>query len=237
MRDQLGKLEVVQELDIQIGNILNKKAEFPKRLAAFEAELKTFNNQIAEKEKSIAEVDKTKKQYVGALELNNDREKRSTQKGEGIKNQQEFSAVQKELEGLKKSSEMLAENIKKADADIAKFNAEIAEINKKADDVKAKHGGESDKIAGEMQTLNVDLAALEAKRKDAIVGVDPRMLASYDRIRTARQNVGLAIANGGHCRACNVKLPPQMFNELQKANEIINCPSCKRILMFKNSGS
>lgn len=236
MRDQLGKLEVVQELDIQIGNILNKKAEFPKRLAAFEAELKTFNNQIAEKEKNIAEVEKTKRQYVGALELNNDREKRSSQKGDAIKNQQEFTAVQKEMEGLKKSSDMLTENIKKADADIAKIKSEISEINKKIEEVKSKHGGESDKIAGEMQTLNADLSALEAKRKEAIVGVDPRMLAAYDRIRTARQNVGLAIASGGHCRACNVKLPPQMFNELQRGSEIINCPSCKRILMFKNSG-
>lgn len=237
MRDQLGKLELVQELDIQIGNILHKKSEFPKRLAAFEAELKTYDNQISEKEKNIAEIEKTKKQYVGALELNNDREKRSAQKGDAIKNQQEFTAVQKEIEGLKKSSEMLTENIKKAEGDIAKINLEIADINKKVEEVKAKHGGESDKIAGEMQTLNTDLSALEAKRKDATVGVDLRMLASYDRIRTARQNVGLAIANGGHCRACNVKLPPQMFNELQRGNEIINCPSCKRILMFKNNGS
>ena len=35
------------------------------------------------------------------------------------------------------------------------------------------------------------------------------------------------------CQLCHVKLRPQMFVELKRNDEIVQCPSCSRILYYE----
>jgi predicted nucleic acid-binding Zn-ribbon protein len=39
------------------------------------------------------------------------------------------------------------------------------------------------------------------------------------------------------CQGCNMNIPPQLFVELKKNEEIYNCPHCRRIIFYKNSTS
>jgi predicted nucleic acid-binding Zn-ribbon protein len=36
------------------------------------------------------------------------------------------------------------------------------------------------------------------------------------------------------CDGCHMSIPPQLYNELQKSNELITCPSCSRIIYWEN---
>ena len=56
MQEVLRKLEQVQEIDIQINAIMAKKAEFPKRLIGFEAEIQTFTTKYNDKKKIVDEL-------------------------------------------------------------------------------------------------------------------------------------------------------------------------------------
>ena len=53
MQEVLRKLEQVQEIDLQINAILAKKAEFPKRLADYESELKANTQKHDEKKNRV----------------------------------------------------------------------------------------------------------------------------------------------------------------------------------------
>jgi len=44
--------------------------------------------------------------------------------------------------------------------------------------------------------------------------------------------VGVVNVRHETCQGCFVHIPPQMFIEVQKNNEIIRCPNCNRILYF-----
>ncbi len=234
LRETLIKLEQVQELDLQIDAILKKQADFPTRLATYDAEIKAISLKIQEKKKITDELDKGRRQQIGALELNEDRVKRSQEKLEQIKTNQEYMALQKEVESLKKNSDIIRENAKKAEEEIAKHKVDLDAFEVLIAEIKVKHDTESAKIAEETKSMANDLTALRSKRKDLAAGIEARYLTAYDRIRSARQGVGVAIASAGGCRACNMKLPPQMFNELQRLNEIRTCPNCKRILFYKD---
>jgi len=37
----------------------------------------------------------------------------------------------------------------------------------------------------------------------------------------------------GTCLGCHMNLPPQFFNELQRARDIRLCPNCHRILFWR----
>lgn len=235
MQEVLLKLEAVQEIDSQIGNILRKKAEFPQRLAGFEQEIKQHTARLEEKKKVFEDLEKSRKQQAGALELNDDRLKRSEAKLEQIKNNQEFQALQKEIESLKKNSSIIQENANKAKAEVDRVQGEMNEIEKKLAEVQEKHSAESAKIGNETSGMDAELAKLQASRNEAIKGIDTRYLAAYDRIRQSKFGIGIVPAVSGSCKGCNMRIPPQIYNELQRGNEMHFCPSCKRILVYKDA--
>ena len=39
----------------------------------------------------------------------------------------------------------------------------------------------------------------------------------------------------GTCQGCRMRLPPQLYNELQKHLQVHFCPKCQRILYFETS--
>ena len=237
MQEVLRKLEEVQELDSQIGNLLAKKAEFPKRLVGYELDISTNSTKHADKKKVVDELEKGKRQQLGALELNDERTKRSQEKLEQIKTNQEYQAILKEIESLKKNSAVIKESADKVEAELVKHRAELATFETAWKEAQGKHDVESAKIAEESKSFDADLSKLQDKRKSAIVGIEPRYLAAYDRARMSRQGVGIVGAVGGSCRGCNMRIPPQIYNELQRGTELHMCPSCKRILVYKDNVS
>ncbi|MBI3544416.1 MAG: hypothetical protein HY075_14185 [Deltaproteobacteria bacterium] len=235
MQEVLRKLEQVQEIDLQINAILAKKAEFPKRLAEYEASIKASTAKFEEKKKVVDELEKNKRQQLGALELNEERAKRSQEKSEQIKTNQEFQAIQKELESLKKNSATIQDNANKVGEELAKQQKELGAIEAVLTEAKTKLDSESNKIASESGGLENELKRLQGLRVSAADGIDKRYLAAYEKTRLNRSGLGLANATGGSCKGCNMRIPPQIYNELQRGTELFTCPSCRRILVYKDA--
>ena len=235
MQEVLRKLEQVQEIDIQINAIMAKKAEFPKRLIGFEAEIQTFSTKYNDKKKIVDELEKNKRQQVGALELNEERAKRSQEKLEQIKTNQEFQALQKEIESLKKNSTVIQENTNKAGDELDRQKKELDVLEAALNDNKSKLEGEAAKVAEESKGFDSELKRLTSLRASAIDGIDKRHMAIYDKVRQTRTGVGIVAAAGGSCKGCNMRIPPQIYNDLQRGNELYTCPSCRRILVYKDA--
>ena len=77
-------------------------------------------------------------------------------------------------------------------------------------------------------------AAKEAARRESILPKVPRkLLKRYDMIRQKRLGIGLVLAVEGNCQGCNMRLPPQLFNILQRGDTVEQCPSCQRIVLWE----
>jgi predicted nucleic acid-binding Zn-ribbon protein len=233
LQEVLKRLEQVQEVDSQINTILRKKAEFPQRLVTFETEIKTLTLRFEEKKKAVDELERNKRQQLGALELNEERAKRSQEKLEQIKTNQEYQALTKEIESLKKNSTVIQETANKVGEDLEKQKTEMATIETALKEVTSKRDAEAAKIAGEESGFDGELSRLKGLRANATTGIDPRYLATYDRVRQTKTGIGIVPATAGSCRGCNMRIPPQIYNELQRGTDLHLCPSCKRILVYK----
>ena len=62
--------------------------------------------------------------------------------------------------------------------------------------------------------------------------VDKRVLATYEIAAAKRQGIAVAEAKDGGCLVCHVRMRPQMFNEVRRGENLIQCESCMRILYF-----
>ena len=62
--------------------------------------------------------------------------------------------------------------------------------------------------------------------------IEPRTVAIFEKVSRRRQGVAVAEARGGVCTICHVRLRPQVFNEVRRNDQIIQCDTCNRILYF-----
>ena len=124
----------------------------------------------------------------------------------------------------------LEEQFKKSagDASTLKVDIEKLTVERTALDEKLKNEGAG--VSQQVGGFDKELKELQATRTELVANLEKRMLTTYDRIRGARAGLGFAPAAAGRCTGCNIFVPAQLFNEIQKALVVHQCPSCHRIL-------
>lgn len=231
LAEQLKKLEQVQEIDLKIDLIKNNKNSLPLALRQADDTLRELKKTVDSKAQVVSETEKAQRQTVAALELNQDRLSRASQKLEAVHNSQEFQAANKEIDQLKKLNASLEEQSKKSSVDLEALKGELSLLTTKISDLQKSRESQAEVVTGQETQLKSDIAGLTTEREKYLTGVESRLLSQYNRIRAARNGLGIVPAVGGRCKACNMMLPPQLFNEIQKGTILHSCPSCHRILL------
>ena len=77
-----------------------------------------------------------------------------------------------------------------------------------------------------MQEIEVKKVA----RLELVTAIKPEVLINYDKLREAKNGLAVVITKNELCMGCNMKIPPQSYNQVITSNEIIYCPNCRRML-------
>jgi len=51
-------------------------------------------------------------------------------------------------------------------------------------------------------------------------------------IKARRNGIAIVAVSRGICSGCHMNIPPQLYNELQRSEQILCCPNCNRILYW-----
>lgn len=237
IKDQYRALETIQELDLKIDQVMEKKEALPAELKSLERDVLLAKKDFDDKTKRLEELEKAQRQAQAAIELNEDRMNRANKKLEDVSNSQEFQAANKEIDQLKKHNASLAEQLETGTNDVSAAQADIEASKAKLQAAETARDEVAAQIAGRDAELEADIARLREERKQYIGRVDARYMSLYQRIRSRRGGMGIAHAINGRCNACNMMLPPQSYNEIMKAKDISPCPSCQRLLCLPASGA
>ena len=170
------------------------------------------------------------------MDLNRDRVSRSTARLESVQNSQEFQAAQKEIEQLKKQKESLDEQTKKSQPDVKWSTRILADLAGQL----AKFQEERDAQAQHFRVRPARWTRRSVSSCKSVAKhtprVEARLLSQYDRVRGARAGLGIVPAIAGRCKGCNMMVPPQQFNEIQRGSTLHACPSCHRIFFVPSAG-
>ena len=95
----------------------------------------------------------------------------------------------------------------------------------------------------EAETLRDTAGRLSAEierdrsRRDELVGaVDGDLCRRYEMIFSRRGGVAVVAVRGGTCQGCHMHVPPQLYNQLQRNEQLILCPNCQRMLFWQPEG-
>ena len=236
LKDQLLRLVSLQEVDLKITRITEKRDAVPGRLQEIKNQLLASQKLVDTKQEEVVEIEKSHRQTVAAIELNEDRSKRTLERIDAVKNTKEFQASSKEIDQLTRLAAQLQEQKNNSQTGLDAAKKVLEDLISERDKYQAEHDELAGKVNSEIEAINKDISELTSEREQYTKDVHRPLLSRYDRVRARQSGVGLVPAVGGRCNGCNIMLPPQMYNELYVGKELHSCPSCFRILFLPTEG-
>jgi predicted nucleic acid-binding Zn-ribbon protein len=95
---------------------------------------------------------------------------------------------------------------------------------------RAEHAQKKQQIEADLDRYVQEIEAQKAARLELVAAITPEVLSNYDRLREAKNGLAVVITKYELCMGCNMKIPPQSYNQVITSNEIIYCPNCRRML-------
>jgi len=232
MEEQLRQLINLQEIDNEIVQVKTRVLDHPKALAGIDQELQEVRQDY---ERLLEELEAFKKKRRGIekeVEELEQRIKKSRAKLMEVKNNKEYKAMLTEIDDLTKSKSSQEDSLLEMMDQLEQL-AEQAKERRKLLEAKTAAGDlRKEELKKAAESCARELVELENRRREVEVRIERSHLQKYEFLRNRLQGLAMAEARQGACRVCHIQIPPQMFNELQRQDRLIACPSCHRILYF-----
>ena len=231
MNSDLEKLIQLQQTESELRRVEAALAELPRRRQEIEAGLAGERQRLDNAREALDSSQKTRRRLEG--ELQDLEAKRSRYKGQlmDVKTNKEYTAMLHEIETVEREV--------RAREDLVLGEMEAAE--KLTAEVKREEGafrgaeegarGELRQVEEEVRRLQEQSQRLQGDRDRVAASLAPEALALYQRVAKLRVT-GVSEAREGTCSQCHVKLRPQMYLDLKRNDQIMQCPACSRILYF-----
>lgn len=231
IEDKISILKSLAAVDAELVVLqkdLSEKKTGMKEQAAHREELAERASQLDE---SIRVMESTRGELVGELRQTALLVDKSREKMSRCRNEREANAVQRELEELRRVYREREQEIQKliglideARTDLERVDAEKAEITSQIDESQGA-------VATEVKELEKEISEKEAARTALEKDAPALLLRRYESVKK-RRGSALASAVKGSCTACNISLPPMLFQQIMQQRELLDCPSCHRILYY-----
>jgi hypothetical protein len=224
----------LQECDSQLVKLSAKKKTLPENIEKLDKDFNAFKESI---EKNKIKHDELKARHVESeskVKKINEGIIKTKERMLEVKNNKEYQAMLKEIE--------IAESSRgKVETDIIAILDELDKLSilVKADDEilkreQAKYEEDKKTIEKDLNSIDADVLNLEQKRDNLQKSVPEELLSRYERVKKRNRGVGVTSVWKSVCNGCHMNIPPQLYNELQRSNELLSCPNCNRIMYFQN---
>jgi len=150
-----------------------------------------------------------------------------------VRNDKEMQALAHEVDALKENNQRLEAEVLALMEATEPRSVRIAELTEAAARKREELLGAEKEIASQVEDLKISISKQRVDRDLMARDIEAGLLQRYQMIFTRRAGVAVAEAKGGTCQGCRMRLPPQLYNELQKHLQIHFCPNCQRILYFE----
>ncbi len=206
------------ELPLEVQDLEDEIAGLATRIEKIQNEIDQFQRAVAQKQGEIYEAEASLKRYEAQLDT--------------VSNNREYDTLSKEIEFQQLEIELCNKKIREGQQKMLEKQSDL----QRAEELKAdREKGLVEKRA-ELQDIMEETREEEERLKEKAFDlekkIEPRLLASFKRIRKgARNGLGIVYVQRDACGGCFNKIPPQRQLDIKMHKKIIPCEYCGRILI------
>ena len=234
MNELIEQLVALQEIDLVIDKIDNEIKHEQDGLDGRISSLVEREGRISEQESMIEELEKERRTLEDEMTDKIAHVKERQSKMMQVQTSREQTALLKEIEDAKKNVKENEEKIVSIMEQVEKLSAEATEEKNLLKSEKTLVDEEKVKVKSVIDELSKGKKTKKNKRDKQADAVNGSMIQKYEVLRERRN--GLAIVNvlDGVCQGCFMNLPPQKYNMLLRGDQVLECPSCQRLIYHQD---
>jgi predicted nucleic acid-binding Zn-ribbon protein len=150
-----------------------------------------------------------------------------------VRNSTELLALQREIDLSKEANAQVEEELLRVMETIEALSAQLGEARTVLQQLEEQAEAAVATRRAEADSLRQELEAERDHRESLAAGMDPSLRSKYEQLFERRGGAAVVLAQNGICTGCRMRIPPQLYNELQKFRDIRQCPNCHRILYWR----
>jgi hypothetical protein len=226
------RLIQLQNVDDEINAVNSLLDAVPAKFEAIDLAIKQTAEIVAQAKEKLAANQKKRRELEGEVKTFREQAAKFKRQLNDVKTNKEYSALLKEIEESQSRVDKIEEEI---------LNEMIAadDIEKEIKTAQQKQASEESSLKRDRETIAAEQRELETKKdaflksREAILPTIPaEQIRLYNRIGKKMNGVALSPVTDDFCSICQLRVRPQMLDELMAMKELMTCEACGRILYF-----
>ncbi|NPV03762.1 MAG: hypothetical protein HPY67_03410 [Syntrophaceae bacterium] len=237
MKDQISLLIDIQKIDQEVRSLNTKKQTLPDRAAALDQTFRAGRDRLEEERAGLEGLNKLHRERESELKAGQDRLRKARERLLEVKTNKEYQAILTEIETIEQANGRIEEEILVLYDRIDERKVALRAHEKEFEAIRADYEAQRRKIDEELASIDGALQEQKARFEDLVKNLEPDLRRRYEMIKARRNGIAIVAARRGTCSGCNMNIPPQLYNELQRSDQILCCPNCNRILYWDDSAN
>ena len=231
MKQQLQLLEDLQKHDARLREAESQLKALPEKLRAMQADLAKVEAMLDKERGQLTDGEKWRRDQDGQLKDTEQSIAKAKSKLQQVKGGKDYLAAQREVEAMRKAASDKEEELLKMMDVIDQGKKSVAAHESDVSALRASVLREEVVIKLRLSELEEQVKTLRAEREVVAQRVRPDVMRRYASI-TMKKGLAVVPVRRGICGGCNMAIPPQLFNILQRMTSIETCPTCNRIIYW-----
>jgi hypothetical protein len=237
LKDTIALLVALQALDSEAVQVAAQKQSLPEKIRLLEET----------RQKQQGALDEAEEKLKGLIQRHRDQEEQLKRGAEGlkkakqrlldVKTNKEYQAILKEMEVIETLQGKVEDEIISLLEQADHMKAAVKQGEKDLSAFLAVFADEKQALEGQVQALDDNLIRLKQERQTLLEALPGDLVRRYETIREKRNGVAVISVWKEVCNGCHMNIPPQMYIELQRSQELRTCPNCHRIIYWRNEAS
>ena len=233
MLPELATLREVQGFDIRLGACDRELARVPGALEGIDAEVEAARSHVQAVEDELRRTGAERRRAETELE---EAEASVDKYGDqllGARTNEEYKGLQQQIASTKTRIGAIEDQILALMEKADELEEELADRKRTFGERSTVLEAQKTEIRSKAREQGERRNQLLKRRAASFGALSEEIAARYERIRGARRGIAVAPIRDERCSACNVRLRPQLLEEIHAGHAILACESCARILFFE----
>jgi predicted nucleic acid-binding Zn-ribbon protein len=230
IKQKIEILVKLQSIENETSQVEAQIQSVDRRIADLENERLSYATQVKTAESDLETMHKIYREHESDTQMLQAQIEKSEVKLRSVKTNKEYQSVLKEIDELKEKTshieDQMLEILERTEAVEAALDTQKKVYTQRSHDIEDLQ----QTIRQEAESARQALAQLSLKWQQTADHATPELIQQFNHIKQKVGPVAIAAVNQAVCSGCNLNIPPQMFNELQRFERLDHCPHCQRII-------
>lgn len=235
MNSQLSLLVQLQQIDIKIQELVDQRRKIPEQINGAKVPLDQANKQLEDMKIANDSLAAERRSNEQDLIAHESQTQKLRQRLNELKTNKEYQVHLVEIDLANKTKEALEEKVLLA-MDRGEMNQkELGELQRLAEEMTATFIKEKVSLEKRSNELDSELGQLEKHKEGVLALLEKPVYNRYVNLKASLNAIVVAKIYEGTCQGCQLHIPPQLIADVKRADKLLTCPYCFRILYWEDT--